>query len=1508
MDEFSDIAKSYYTTQKLKKLNEEAEELKPQVDKLDPSMNNLSEEINQIDSLEMDVKNHHKKSNYINQKAGDLKMASSDLLKNAQEDRLTYRKVLDKVRSTIKEVSVLAENLDVDEKNTLVDESVNEAEEYLDKIKAFDPDVMFKLPPKSEQCKVDDIIAQVDDFVEPINEQKKKLDDFKEELEDFDKRIEDLRQKARDSQMNALAAEKFNKKNGESRLIQNLEAISNSVKEADNALKEAKTMQNTGKKLLTDLDLTFQDAERLNKELENISNDIEEIIPKNEDEYKTISPIMQKVFDHVLDLQLRKDGLADQYSNITENSNDAIKAVGAYGEIEHHIDVARNLSSKGKEDADEAWELVQGLGDRAGKSLQSSADSNHEGRDSLSAVQHDLKPNLEKAKNELDKLKMDIEKLDKEINNINNTFDTIKSDPQTETWNKIIKQANDALEMKKEANDTLEPIYMKLDSASDLTAKLSKDVEDTNKDIIQASNQVQRVGDLVPNIIGMITELEEKQGKQSMTNSQIGEDIERLRKQINRARSLANSIKVGVQFMPNTTLELKPPENLQAQSFNTRVSTYFRTDKPNGFLMYLGNEPKPGARTKRDDFMAIEIENGYPVLLIDVGDGPERIINGKLVDDNKWYEAIVERKGQDVTFTIREEDDQGVDKLHEKKETLPGDKTNFRFDDNSRLFVGGYSDYQMPDSIKQSSFEGEIEGLKIGDAEVGLWNFVDGQNNHLGALERDRLVAKEAKYTGYRFGGNGYVVIDAKQFNFKQRAHITFNFKAGRDSANGLLFYVGHENHFISLELRDGNVVFQFKLGQASQVVEIKSAQSFNDDQWHRVSATRDSGEGQLAVDDNVLYENTIFQPENYQAPDKMYFGGYPDQMFLPGVQTRSFDGCIDEVQVDSNPIDLSRNIDAIDVSPGCPTKFSPVVGFVQDKYGYIKIRNLTIPNKLNINLKFKTIQSSGVIFYGMNNDQSATISLALEDGILVFRSSKFELNSEDKTFDDGKWHVVTVMHDMRHLRISVDDIHEFVSEQAPPSLFLTFGEIYFGGLPRGFSPIGGALPNDAYFVGCIQDVSINSNVVNFASSTDKQNAVLNSCPRDIVLYDAQESLVYYPSGAQEKAKKKQENIDARVNVDENEIPDERIPSKPSGSDSESGVTQSTTKAPEIITTTTSPSAIVPAVVTQPPVTESTTTKKPYSVDEKHPECVLPAIPNYEVDFDAGYRFGTKPESFIEFLPIPESTKQAYEFSLTFRTDKESGLLFYASDERHTDFVAIYLKDGYVNHLFSCANNPVTLISEKQFNNNEWHTIIATRDKTKFALKDVKRGDETKTDHKAKCRNMDLSRNYLVGGSNEKVLEDIEMNLKFEKGHLTKNAFFGCIKDVKLNSVPLILNDSPSDAVLPCSDQIEKGVFFGKSGGYLKLSEKFKVGTDLTISMDIKPRNLTGVLTSVHGKKSFFIVEMIKGSIFLSVDSGDGPRTVSFQPDPDKSLCDGNWHTVTVIKSRFILSINVGKF
>lgn len=102
--------------------------------------------------------------------------------------------------------------------------------------------------------------------------------------------------------------------------------------------------------------------------------------------------------------------------------------------------------------------------------------------------------------------------------------------------------------------------------------------------------------------------------------------------------------------------------------------------------------------------------------------------------------------------------------------------------------------------------------------------------------------------------------------------------------------------------------------------------------------------------------------------------------------------------------------------------------------------------------------------------------------------------------------------------------------------------------------------------------------------------------------------------------------------------------------------------------------------------TQRTTRKRPIQENKLEPICKLPVEPEVDVDFDAGYRFGTSTDSRIEFTHIPSKIKRSYDISLQFKTTQPDGVLFYAADSRHTDFIALYLQDGKVSSLKNVAN------------------------------------------------------------------------------------------------------------------------------------------------------------------------------------------------------------------------------
>ncbi|XP_058457360.1 laminin subunit alpha [Malaya genurostris] len=1498
LDDIKTVADDYYTSQKLKYYDDLVDEIEPAVRKLDPHGVNLNPSRQQIESLETDVKNLDRRIQYADQNTNDLSTKSEQLLKGSSDIIDSCRFANINTRNTIAEVEKLAENLGKSESNKL-DQAHAEAVNYLDLIK------QYSATPGSLNVQLEnatELLAKVDEFARPVQDQQDRLNKLLYNIGEFDVKLEDLYNWSLKIEEESRITARLNNKN-KGALDSKFETVSAQSKEALDNIENAKKLIEDSSKLSLDIFTTHTELDNANSELKQLNAKVDKDLPEHEKQYQDLANTIQNAVEYAANLKEDSQRLAADYTNVTANSENALKAATAYSKIAAAVHEANENAKLIQLLAKNATDMTAGIEQRAGESDGDSRELLSDAVQSLQALQTNLEPHINKSVSTVDYIKKSNQDSDDVLYSINQSLDGIPEESHTNSWENARDQAIDAQKDSQDAQKILDPIITELPKSLYLAEQLPKEIDRTNKSIQLAASQIEQYKSMIPKVEMLVDEVEGKQNKIDSIVSDIGDRLESLKKQIASARALANSIKFGMTFHPNTTLELKPPEVLSQLASNSTVSAYFKTNKPEGFLFYLGNEVKPDAKkTSRDDYMALEIENGYPVLSIDLGNDPEKVINPKYVADDKWYQAIIDRSGNNVKLTIREELENGTEMIHPKEQVLPGAYNVFNVDQNSKVFVGGYPpEYNIPIDVKSGEFEGQIQDLQIGGEHVGLWNFVDAQNVH-GGIERDKLLDEGKPTTGFRFGGNGYVMVDAKSYSFKHRSHIQFRFKAPQDTQDGLLFYAGRNRHFISVEMKQGAIVFQFKLGQHAEAVTIGSSGMFNDDNWHTVSAEREGAVGKLTVDGNVVYQETanihIFgNVEPLKISESMFFGGYPGKINHSEVTTKGFDGCIDDVYILGTKVDLSINQKSLDVRPGCPMKFSSLLSFPPHQFGYVSQPGVVSSNGLQVNIKFRTVQNYGILFYTANNDQSGTFGLTIENGVLVLRSSKVELNTGDLRYSDGEWHAITATHENDRLTLVVDDNDSFVSDEVPPPLYIGDAEIYFGGLPKNFITPKGSIVTPAYFWGCIRDVTVNGQIVNFANLKDKKSAILDHCSKDIFAISPHEVPLYYPDGGNEPVLFSGSRFgtdDAKPDGDKyNEIDaEEEEPPKhlPGSKDVEKVTDASSTITSTEPTTTT---------------TTTTTTKRPRPPPEKpEPTCKLPVVPDQDVDFDAGYRFGTGPFSHIEFNEIPQKTKKQYEFSLSFKTESSEGVLFYAADSRHTDFIALYLREGKVFHSFNCGSGSANISSERRYDDNEWHTVQFSRYHNKGKLV-VDSEDEVHGESAGNTRTMQVQAPFFVGGvSGGEHYEDVALNLKIDKNILERDQFVGCINDIQAFNRPL---GAPSNITqtIPCSSQIESGMFFGKGGGFVKLREKFKVGTELTVSMDIKPRSSTGLLMSVHGKRAFFVLELINGNISLTVNNGDEPFTAMYVPDSSENLCDGQWRTITAIKSFYVITIKV---
>lgn len=74
-----------------------------------------------------------------------------------------------------------------------------------------------------------------------------------------------------------------------------------------------------------------------------------------------------------------------------------------------------------------------------------------------------------------------------------------------------------------------------------------------------------------------------------------------------------------------------------------------------------------------------------------------------------------------------------------------------------------------------------------------------------------------------------------------------------------------------------------------------------------------------------------------------------------------------------------------------------------------------------------------------------------------------------------------------------------YSSMEIPNPPLIRGGDIFFAGLPDNYRPPKDALSTLAYFVGCINDVTVNGEIINFADSAEKKNGNINGCPEDVL-------------------------------------------------------------------------------------------------------------------------------------------------------------------------------------------------------------------------------------------------------------------------------------------------------------------------------------------------------------------------------------------------------------------------
>ncbi|XP_022442545.1 laminin subunit alpha-3 isoform X4 [Delphinapterus leucas] len=279
-----------------------------------------------------------------------------------------------------------------------------------------------------------------------------------------------------------------------------------------------------------------------------------------------------------------------------------------------------------------------------------------------------------------------------------------------------------------------------------------------------------------------------------------------------------------------------------------------------------------------------------------------------------------------------------------------------------------------------------------------------------------------------------------------------------------------------------------------------------------------------------------------------------------------------------------------------------------------------------------------------------------------------------------------------------------------------------------------------------------------------------------------------------------------------------------------------------------------------------------------------PPLPEAQASHGA-LRFGDSPTSHLLFMLPQELLKPRSQFAVDLQTTASRGLVFYTGTKN--SFMALYLSKGRLVFALGAGGKQLKLKSKEKCSDGKWHTVAFGQDGERGRLVvDGLRAQE----------------GSLPGNSTVSLRAPVYLGSSpsGKPKTLPQNSFVGCLRNFQMDLKPLD-TASASFGVSPC---LEKGIYFSQEGGHVILANSVLLGPKFKLVFSIRPRSLTGILIHIGRQPGEHLsVYMEAGKVTASVGSEAGGILTSVTPK--QSLCDGQWHSVTVTIKQHILHLKL---
>ncbi|KAM6900446.1 laminin subunit alpha-1 [Xenentodon cancila] len=273
-------------------------------------------------------------------------------------------------------------------------------------------------------------------------------------------------------------------------------------------------------------------------------------------------------------------------------------------------------------------------------------------------------------------------------------------------------------------------------------------------------------------------------------------------------------------------------------------------------------------------------------------------------------------------------------------------------------------------------------------------------------------------------------------------------------------------------------------------------------------------------------------------------------------------------------------------------------------------------------------------------------------------------------------------------------------------------------------------------------------------------------------------------------------------------------------------------------------------------------------------------------------QFGLSRHSHMAFKIDPNVVRKNVSVRLLLRSRAQDGLILLMSDSKQMDFVVLGLKGGKVLLSANLGKGPASLTSFVGVSDGEWHSVRAEVKRQSVSVS-VDGSRPHSVSVKGNQLNV-LSTLYLGGLPDHVTTRRINVSRSLP----------GCIRSVSLNGATLDLSRPISQHdVASCFTKDQTGSYFNGSGYVELMHQGYKVGSDMSASLEFRTSQSDGVFLGISSAKVDAVgLEMVDGQVVFHVNNGAGRVSVR---SSGRVLCDGQWHLILARKTKHHLLLTI---